>query len=122
MKRLLWLFVAIPVAIVLIVFSVANRTPVRMLLDPFSIDNPAISLTLPFFVFLFLAFGSGMVLGGLLTWFGQSRYRKAAKLLATEASQWRKDAEAQKNRADQLALAAAPAANLPALVNENKAA
>ncbi len=122
MKRLLWLFVAIPVAIILIVFSVANRSPVTMVLDPFSTDNPAISFTLPFFVFLFSALVTGMLLGGLLVWLGQGRYRKAAKLSASEAMQWRKDAEAQKNRADQLALAAATAPSVPALINDSQAA
>lgn len=122
MKRFLWFFLAVPLAIVLIVFSVANRVPVTMILDPFSRDNPAVALSLPFFVFLFAAFMTGMVTGAILTWFGQGRHRKAARLATLEAVKWRKDAEAQKNRADLLASAAAPAQGLPMLPAQDRAA
>jgi uncharacterized integral membrane protein len=122
MKRLLWLFVAVPAAILLIVFSVANRAPVTMLLDPFSKDDPAIALTLPFFVFLFSALILGMLVGGTLVWIGQGHHRKAARLSAAEALRWRKDAEAQKNRADTLAMGAAAAAVTALPVPDSKAA
>jgi uncharacterized integral membrane protein len=101
-RRLLWLFVAVPVAVLLIVFSVANRGPVTMLLDPFSRENPAIQLTLPFFVFIFAALVLGVLLGGLLVWMSQGRYRKEAKRQAAEAKSWRAEAEGQRRRADQL--------------------
>jgi uncharacterized integral membrane protein len=102
-KRILWLFVAIPVAVLLIVFSVANRGQVTMVLDPFSAENPAISVTLPFFVFLFGAFLAGLLVGGLVAWIGQGRHRRLEKRFAADAATWRKEAEAQKNRADTLA-------------------
>lgn len=102
MKRLLWLFVAVPVAVLLIVFSVANRAPVTMVLDPFSRENPAISLTLPFFVFIFGALVLGVLLGGFLVWLSQGRYRKEAKRQASEARNWRAEAEGQRKRADLL--------------------
>jgi uncharacterized integral membrane protein len=102
LKRLLWLFVAVPVAVLLIVFSVANRTPVRMLLDPFSRENPAISLTLPFFVFIFAALVTGLLIGGFLVWLSQGRNRKEARRQAVEARNWRAEAEQQRNRADAL--------------------
>jgi uncharacterized integral membrane protein len=96
------LFVAVPVAVLLIVFSVANRGPVTMLLDPFSRDNPAVSLTLPFFVFIFGALVLGVLLGGFLVWLSQGRYRKEAKKQALEARNWRAEAEGQRRRADAL--------------------
>ena len=124
MKNLLWLIVAIPLAVILIVFSVANRNPVTMSLDPFSADQPAISVTQPFFVFLFAALLLGMIIGGIATWLSQGRYRKAAKRGQKETVHWRKEAEAQRDRADELAGAkhnfVAP--GLPAVPNRNRAA
>jgi uncharacterized integral membrane protein len=102
-KRILLLFVAIPLAVLLIVFSVANRAQVTMVLDPFSAENPAISVALPFFVFLFGAFLAGLLVGGLVAWLGQGRHRRLEKRFAGDAATWRKEAEAQKNRADALA-------------------
>jgi uncharacterized integral membrane protein len=78
-KKLLWLLLGIPAAVVLIVFSVANRHPVTMRLDPFHAENPALAIQLPFFVFLFAAIIAGMVIGGLTVWISQSRFRKAAR-------------------------------------------
>lgn len=114
MKRILWLFVAIPLAVLLIVFSVANRGVVTMVLDPFSAENPAISVTLPFFVFLFAAFLAGLLVGGFVAWIGQGRHRRLEKRFAADAATWRKEAEAQKNRAD--ALAAQQGGGLAAIV------
>ena len=124
MKKLLWLFVAVPLAVLLIVFSVTNRAPVTMSLDPFSPATPAVSLTLPFFVFLFAVLLFGMILGGMATWLSQHRYRKAAKDGRAEAAKWRKEAETQRNRADELAGQNRPfvAPGLPAVPNRNRAA
>jgi uncharacterized integral membrane protein len=118
-KRLLWLFVAVPVAVLLIVFSVANRAPVTMLLDPFSRENPAIALTLPFFVFIFAAFVAGLLIGGSLVWLSQGRNRKEARRQAVEAKNWRAEAEQQRNRADALLQASQGigTATLPAPAN-----
>jgi uncharacterized integral membrane protein len=123
-KRLLWLFVAIPVAVLLIVFSVANRAPVTMLLDPFSRENPAIALTLPFFVFIFAAFVTGLLIGGFLVWLSQGRNRKEARRQAAEARNWRAEAEEQRNRADALVQQrqGIAATTLPVPANRDRAA
>ncbi len=122
MNRLLWLFVAVPVAVVLIVFSVANRAPVTMLLDPFSRENPAISLTLPFFVFIFAALVAGLLTGGFLVWLGQGRHRKEARKQALEARTWRAEAEEQRKRADALVQEKQGFTALPAPAGRTRAA
>ncbi len=122
MSKLLWLFVAVPVAVVLIVFSVANRAPVTMLLDPFSRDNPAISLTLPFFVFIFASLVSGLLIGGFLVWLSQGRHRKEARKQALEARTWRVEAEEQRKRADALVQEKQGITALPAPADRNRAA
>jgi len=120
LKRLIWLFVAIPAAVLLIVFSVANRTPVTLSLDPFATDTPALAFTLPFFVFLFLAFLCGLVFGGVATWLGQGRYRRSARFEKADANRWRDEADAQRKRAE--GLAAAIHGGAPAVTDRNRAA
>lgn len=105
MKRLFWVLVAVPVAVALIVLSVANRQPVVFRLDPFNASNPAIALSLPFFLHLFAAVILGMAIGGLAVWLSQGRYRKTARQekararrLEGEAAESRKQAAALEGR------------------------
>lgn len=101
-KRLLTLIIAVPLAVILIVLSVANRHAVSVTLDPFAADNPALTYSAPLFLWIIIAFAFGIIIGGLLTWFTQRRYRKLARVLQA-------DAEALLARAKQ-----AEANNLPA--------
>jgi multisubunit Na+/H+ antiporter MnhE subunit len=54
-KRILTIVVLVPVAIVLIALAVANRTFVPFTLNPFDPGDPGLTLSLPFFVYLFIA-------------------------------------------------------------------
>jgi hypothetical protein len=54
-KRVVNILVLIPIAIVLIVLSVANRQAVTLALNPFRPEDSVLSVTAPFFVYLFLA-------------------------------------------------------------------
>ena len=103
-RKLLFLFVALPVAIVLVILSVANRQTVQMSLDPFNQTDPAIAFSMPFFVFLFGALMAGMVIGSMATWFKQGKYRKSARKEHSEAVKWQDEAESQKKRAEELAV------------------
>ena len=64
LRRVLWLFVAFPVAAVLVTLAVANRHPVRLVLDPFRPETPVLSLELPFYAYLFIVLMTGVILGG----------------------------------------------------------
>ena len=114
MKRLLYLVLLLPIGIALIVLSVANRQDVTLRLDPFNDINPALSLELPFFAFLFAALLLGMIIGGIAVWFGQGRHRKEARRERGQARRWRDEAEANRKRADELAtsLAASQSSNV----------
>jgi len=101
MKKLVSLIIFVPIAIVLIVLSVANRHPVVFNLDPINPDQPFFAITLPFFVFLFAALLTGLVLGGMATWFTQGKHRKLARETRREAVKWQHEAEDQKTRAEQ---------------------
>lgn len=104
LRKLVFLFIALPVAITLILLSVANRHLVQMSLDPFNSADPAVAFSLPFFVYLFVALMAGMILGSMATWFTQGKHRKAARREHTDAVKWQGEAENQKKRAEELAV------------------
>lgn len=79
LRRLVVVLVLVPVAVVLIALAVANRDDVALTFDPFSPGNPALTLVMPLFVWLFAAFALGMISGSIVTWIKQGRYRKAAR-------------------------------------------
>lgn len=96
MRKLFSLFILIPIAIVLIVLSVANRHDVVFNLDPINPEQPFLAVTLPFFAFLFIALLAGMLLGGMSTWFTQGKHRKVARDSKREMLKLQREAEAQK--------------------------
>jgi uncharacterized integral membrane protein len=76
-KLLAWIVVA-PIAIVVLLFAVANRRWVTVSLDPFSADAPAYSVELPMFLLVFIALIAGVIIGGTAVWFGKLQWRMAA--------------------------------------------
>lgn len=112
MKKLMNILVLVPVGIVLIVLSVANRQAVTLALNPFDPADTVLSTSAPFFVFLFLAVILGMIIGSLVTWFSQAKYRKRARSEAHEAVKWHAEAEKHRTRAETIASQAlVPASN-----------
>jgi len=125
MKKLISLAVFVPLAIVLIVLSVANRHLVTFNVDPINPAQPFLAFTMPFFVFLFLALLTGLLLGSIFTWFSQSKHRKFAREKKHEAAKWQSEAEEQKQRAEQAVTLnssstapVTPSANIPSLPNQ----
>lgn len=99
-RKLINILVLAPIAIVLIVLSVANRDAVTLALNPFDPSDTLLSLSAPLFVFLFAALMLGMVIGSLATWFRQGKYRKKARSEAREAVKWHTEADKQRERAE----------------------
>ena len=95
MRKLFNYLFLVPLAIVLILLSVANRQMVRFSLDPLNSEIPALSLTLPLFVFLFLTLVFGMLIGGFLVWLSQGKHRKALREKTSEASKLKHEQEAK---------------------------
>lgn len=89
LNRLFLIAIVVPVAIVLIALAVANRASVPFTLDPFNPGNPALTIQLPLFIFLFAALAVGLVIGSLATWLKQGRYRKQARQKSAEAESLR---------------------------------
>ncbi|MFB2549894.1 DUF1049 domain-containing protein [Ensifer soli] len=102
-RKLINLVILLPIAIVLIVLCVANRQPVTLALNPFEPQDSLLSLTAPFFAFVFGGLIVGLIIGSLATWFTQGKHRQRARRHATEVSKWQGEAERQKSRADKVA-------------------
>ena len=93
LKRVLWLLLAFPAAVILIALAVANRHSVRLVLDPFRPESPVLSLVLPFYAYLFGALLVGVVIGAISTWVGQGPWRRYARTRGRDASRWQAEAE-----------------------------
>lgn len=89
-KLVIWL-VLVPLAIVILAFAMANRQLVTVSFDPFSSAQPAASLTLPLFVLIFILVLLGVIVGGIAAWMGQSRYRRAARVLEGDVAGLRRE-------------------------------
>ena len=105
LRKLLYLFVALPVGLVLIAFAVANRAPATVVLDPFaaSAATAALAWTVPLYLLVFGALVAGVILGGVASWISTGRWRGTAR---------RARAEVEHLRAE-LARANRPAADAP---------
>lgn len=93
LKRILMILIAFPAAAALITLAVANRHAVTLVLDPFNPSAPLVSLSLPFYVYIFAALTLGVILGGISTWTSQSHWRRQARAGAMEVRRWRSEAD-----------------------------
>ncbi len=91
MKRAIQLIVFVPIAVVVIAISVANRHEVVFSLDPFDATDPALSFELPLYWLLFAAAVIGLLVGGMATWVRQGRWRRAARQEHAEAERLRRE-------------------------------
>jgi uncharacterized integral membrane protein len=78
-NRILFIVILVPLAVILVALAVANRELVAFTMDPFNPGNPALTLKLPLFIFLFLTLLVGIVVGSVATWLKQGRYRRLAR-------------------------------------------
>jgi uncharacterized integral membrane protein len=102
MRKFLNAIVWIPLAVILVVFAVANRHLITVSFDPFNSNDPALGITLPLFVVIIAVVILGVVAGGSATWFGQRRWRRAARQheadareLRAQLADWRTNALSQ---------------------------
>lgn len=79
-RKLVFWLVLVPLAIVIVMFAVANREMVTVSFDPFAPHQPAASLRVPLFVLIFALVILGVILGGIAAWLRQGKHRKAARV------------------------------------------
>jgi uncharacterized integral membrane protein len=102
-RKIVNLLILLPLGIILIVFCVANRQFVTLAFNPFRPEDQVLSVSAPFFVFLFIALIVGMLVGSAVTWLSQGKHRKRARSEAKEAIRWHAEADRHKSRAEEIA-------------------
>jgi uncharacterized integral membrane protein len=83
--------ILVPIALLAIAFAIGNSGNVGISLDPFASDSPAYTIQAPLFIVVFAALIVGVLVGGIATWIGQGRYRRATRLHRREAERLRAD-------------------------------
>jgi hypothetical protein len=91
MRRFVSLFILLPIAVIVVMLSVANRAIVAFSLDPIGGAASGWAIRAPLFVFLFIALLAGVLIGGAAVWFRQGRWRHAARLERANAERLRRE-------------------------------
>ena len=112
MRKFFTALVLIPLSVIFVVFAVANRHEVTVSLDPFNAADPSMSFALPLFALLIAVAILGVVAGGMATWFGQRRWRRAARQHQADARAVRAQLDELRSRSTTLARSNPP--RLPA--------
>ncbi len=107
MRRFSWI-ITVPITIVIVVFSIANRQPVTIDLWPFEFDEP---LRLPLFLLVLGALLVGFCIGAAVMWISDGRVRNRARENYYKASHLQREVAALKRK--QEPSAAPGGANLP---------
>jgi len=94
-KFIAWLL-GLPIAIILIALSVANRQTVTFSLDPIATEDPLFAIDLPLFVPILGAMFIGLLFGSIIVWINQGRWRKYARKKDFDARYWQEEAEKAK--------------------------
>jgi uncharacterized integral membrane protein len=114
MRKILAAVVLVPLAILMVMFAVANRASVAISLDPFSSAAPALAVHVPLFLALLLALIVGVLAGGVAAWLKQSKWRRAARRLERDLRAARAEAE-DAHRRLAAAQSAPPAPPIPSI-------
>ena len=93
-RKLVFWLVLVPLAIIILMFAIANREFVTVSFDPFNAAQPAASITVPLFVLIFVLVILGVIIGGVASWLRQSGYRKAARRRDSDVDALRRENEA----------------------------
>jgi uncharacterized integral membrane protein len=100
LRTLLALVLLVPLACLILLFAIANRGWISVSLDPFAAEDPALSVSLPLFFVVLISLMGGVILGGVATWLGQAKWRRAARRHRAELRRARGEAAFKEPRAD----------------------
>lgn len=89
MARFFSWILGLPAAIVIILFSIANRHSVTLSLDPTSVEEPLLAFQIPLYLLVIGAIICGILIGGASSWITQAKWRKAAREARQEVSEAR---------------------------------
>ena len=113
MRKFFSTLFVILLGLIFVTFAVANRHFVTVSFDPFNSADPTISVSMPLFALIIVVAILGVIAGGMATWFGQRRWRRAARVHEADArtvraqlAELRSQAQASRGEAQRLALPA----------------
>ncbi|WP_370931468.1 hypothetical protein [Bartonella sp. DGB1] len=72
-----WLIIIL-LTVLFITLMVLNSQSITLYYNPFAFSNDQQGLTAPLFIWLILSFIVGIIIGGIIVWFQQKKYRKLA--------------------------------------------
>jgi uncharacterized integral membrane protein len=98
LRKILAAVVLVPLAVIIVVFAVANRQAVTVSFDPFSAANPAYAAKVPLFVLIFIVLILGVIVGGIAAWLRQSPWRRTARRLDADVRALHEELEVIRRR------------------------
>jgi uncharacterized integral membrane protein len=98
MRKLVTAFILVPLAIVIVMFAVANRETITVSFDPFDTVKPAFALQTPLYALIFVLVGLGVLVGGIAAWLKQYKWRSRARRAEAEARDLRSRLDAAEQR------------------------
>src|SRR4051794_41859109 len=98
MRKFVAIAVLVPLAIVIVMFAVANREIITVSFDPFDSAHPALALKMPLFVLIFVLVAVGVVVGGIAAWLRQHKWRTRARRAEAEARDLRLRLDSRETR------------------------
>jgi uncharacterized integral membrane protein len=78
-RKLATALLLILLTLVLVSFAVANRQIVTVSLDPFDQADPALVVSQPLYLVVFVVLIAGVMVGGCAAWLRQARWRGRAR-------------------------------------------
>ena len=90
-RKLVFWLVLVPLAIVIVMFAIANREIVTVSFDPFAPHQPAASISVPLFALIFVLVILGVIIGGIAAWLRQGKHRRVARMHHSHVAALRRD-------------------------------
>jgi uncharacterized integral membrane protein len=113
MRKFIAIAVLVPLAILIVMFAVANREIITVSFDPFDSVAPALAFKMPLFMLIFALVTVGVVVGGIAAWLKQHKWRMRARRAEAEARDLRSRLDADQPRRKVPALEASPPFAVP---------
>jgi uncharacterized integral membrane protein len=113
MRKFIAVAVLVPLAIVIVMFAVANREIITVSFDPFDSAHPALALKMPLFVLIFVLVAVGVLVGGIAAWLKQQKWRTRARRAEAETRDLRARLDMEQPRHNATALEASPPFAVP---------
>lgn len=107
-RKIVTAVIAVPLAVIIIAFAVANRQWITVSFDPFSSASPAYAASMPLFILIFIALILGVIVGGIAAWIRQSKWRRSARRLEGEVHALHDELVAQRRQFSNRTPATAP--------------